>query len=69
LKDPNLGTKEEARPIYVSSSLKQEEEKEYLDLLSEYKDVFVWSYKEISGLDPKVAIHRLSIKKGISPKK
>jgi len=45
------------------------EEKQYFDLLLEYKDVFSWSYKEMSGLDPKVAIHRLYIKKGISPKK
>jgi len=27
-----------------------------LELLSEYKDVFAWSYKEMPGLDPKVAI-------------
>jgi len=39
------------------------EKKEYFDLLLEYKDVFVWSYKEMPGLDPKVAVHRLSIKK------
>jgi len=40
-----------------------------LELLSEYKDVFAWSYKEIPGLDPKVAVNRLSIESGISPKK
>jgi len=69
LKELNLGTKEEPRPIYVSSLLMQEEEKEYFVLLSEYKDVFAWSYKKMPGLDPKVAVHRLSIKKGVSPKK
>jgi len=31
--------------------------------------VFAWSYKEMPGLDPKVVVHRLSIKKGVSPKK
>jgi len=40
LKELNLGTKEEPHPSYVSSLLTQEEEKEYFDLLSEYKDVF-----------------------------
>ena len=40
-----------------------------MELLSEYKDVFAWSYKEMPGLDPKVAVHRLSIKRGIPPKK
>ena len=40
LKELNLGTNEEPRPIYVSSALTLEEEKQYLELLSEYKDVF-----------------------------
>jgi len=49
----------------MSSLLTPKEEKEYFDLLSEYKDVFAWSYKEMHGLDPKFAVHRLSIKKSI----
>jgi len=65
----NLRTNEEARAIYVSSSLTPEEEKQYFELLSKSKDVSAWSYKEMSGIDPKVAVHRLSIKKGVSPKK
>jgi len=69
LKELNLGTNEEPRPIYVSSSLTLEVENQYLELLSEHKDVFAWSYKEIPGLDSKIAVHRLSIKRGISPKK
>ena len=69
LKELNLGTSEDPRPIYVSSLLTPKEEKEYFDLLLEYKDVFVWSYKEMLGLDPKVAVHILSIKKGVLPKK
>jgi len=69
MKELNLGTNEEPRPIYVSSSLTLEEEKQCLEVLSEYKDVFAWNYKEMPGLDPKVVVHRLSIKRGISPKK
>ena len=65
----NLGTNEEPHPIYASSSLTPKEEKQYLELLSEYKDVFAWSYKEMSGLDPKVVVYCLSVKKNISPKK
>jgi len=65
LKELNLRTIEEPRPIYVSSLRTQEEEKEYFDLLSEYKDILAWSYKEMPALDPEVAVHRLSIKKGV----
>jgi len=42
--------------------------KEYFKLPFEYKDVFVWSCKEMVGLDPKVAVHNLSRKKGVLPK-
>jgi len=53
LKELDLETKEEPCPIYVSALLTQEEEKKYFNLLSEYKDVFAWSYKQMPGLDPK----------------
>ncbi|XP_074300411.1 uncharacterized protein LOC141631671 [Silene latifolia] len=69
LKELNLGTREDPRPIYISALLTKEEEEEYYKLLVEYKDVFAWSYKEMPGLSPKIAVHRLAIKKGTSPKK
>ncbi|XP_074299880.1 uncharacterized protein LOC141631058 [Silene latifolia] len=69
LKELNLGTDEDPCPIYVSALLTKEEEEEYYKLLVEYKDVFAWSYKEMPGLSPKIAVHRLTIRKGISPRK
>ena len=69
LKELNLGTNEDPRSIYVSTMLMPEEEKKYFHLLSEYRDVFAWSYKEMPGLDPKVAVHNLAIRKGVLPKK
>jgi len=69
LKELNLRTAKELQLIYVSSLLMHDEEKEYFNLLLDYKDMFAWSYKEMPGLDPKVAVHRLSIRKGVSPKK
>jgi len=61
LKELDLGTIEKPQPIYLSSLLTQEEEKEYFNLLSEHKEVFVWSYSEMPGLDPKVVVHCLSL--------
>ncbi|XP_074299684.1 uncharacterized protein LOC141630833 [Silene latifolia] len=69
LKELNLGTIEDPRPIYVSALLTKEQEEECYKLLVEYKDIFAWSYKEMPGLSPKIAVHRLAIKKGTSPKK
>ena len=67
LKELNLGTNENPRPIYVSMLLSSFEEKSYFELLLNYKDVFAWSYKEMPGLDPKVAVHQLMVKNGVRP--
>jgi hypothetical protein len=69
LKELNLGTTDEPCPIFVSALLTPAEEKEYLELLIEYKDVFAWTYKEMPGLDPRVAVHRLAIKQEARPVK
>ncbi|KAL0381152.1 UNVERIFIED_CONTAM: Transposon Tf2-12 polyprotein [Sesamum angustifolium] len=69
LKEVNLGDIKNPRPIYISASLTHREEGTYVALLHEFKDVFAWSYKEMPGLDPKVAVHHLSVKKGARPVK
>ncbi|KAK4389710.1 Transposon Tf2-12 polyprotein [Sesamum angolense] len=69
LKEVNLGDIENPRPIYISASLTHGEEGTYVALLHEFKDVFAWSYKEMPELDPKVAVHHLSVKKGARPVK
>ncbi|CAL9000663.1 unnamed protein product, partial [Prunus brigantina] len=67
LKELNLGTNEDPRPIFISALLNPSEEESYHQLLLEYKDVFAWTYKEMPGLDPKVAVHHLAVKPGTRP--
>ncbi|KAH0761272.1 hypothetical protein KY290_017345 [Solanum tuberosum] len=67
LKELNIGTLEDPRPIFISALLTPEEERKYFKLLVEFKDVFAWSYREMSGLSPRIAIHHLGIKKGTRP--
>ncbi|KAL0284353.1 UNVERIFIED_CONTAM: hypothetical protein Sangu_2830100 [Sesamum angustifolium] len=67
LKELNLGTTEEPHPIFVSELLSPKEEKQYFKTLVEYKDVFAWTYKEMTSLDPKVAIHLLGTKHRAHP--
>ncbi|KAA0058832.1 uncharacterized protein E6C27_scaffold803G00300 [Cucumis melo var. makuwa] len=38
-----------------------------MSLLTGYRDIFSWLYKEMLGLDPKVAVHHLVIKPGYRP--
>ncbi|XP_070036802.1 uncharacterized protein [Nicotiana tomentosiformis] len=62
LKEVNLGTDEEPRPTYLIALLEVDEENTYIELLKEFRDVFAWSYKEMPGLDHKVAVHYLAVK-------
>ncbi|KAI5316794.1 hypothetical protein L3X38_036501 [Prunus dulcis] len=61
LQDINLGTVDDPKPIFVSVSLTPQELEEYTQLLQEYRDVFAWSYQDMPGLDPNVAVHKLGI--------
>ena len=65
LKEINLGAIEEPQPTFISALLTPEEEEGYLKLLVEYKDVFAWTYKEMPGLNPSIALHHLEVKKGV----
>ncbi|GAA0173822.1 hypothetical protein LIER_27357 [Lithospermum erythrorhizon] len=67
LKEINLGIGDEPRPTYISALLMPEEEAGYVALLKEFKDVFAWTYKEMPGLDPKIAVHHLAVKESIKP--
>ncbi|XP_070030082.1 uncharacterized protein [Nicotiana sylvestris] len=69
LKDVNLGTNEDPRPTYLSALLEDDEESTYIELLKEFRDVFTWSYKEMPGLDTKVAVYHLAVKNGARPVK
>ncbi|KAL0367222.1 UNVERIFIED_CONTAM: hypothetical protein Sradi_3612300 [Sesamum radiatum] len=42
LKEINLGDVENPQPIYISALLTDDEEKTYVELLREFKDIFVW---------------------------
>ena len=54
LKKLNLDTNENPVPIYFSLFLIHSKGKNYFELLLEYKDVFAWTYKEMSNLDLKL---------------
>jgi len=40
-----------------------------MKLLMEYQNIFTWSYDEISGLDPRDAVHELIVKNRVKPLK
>ena len=49
------------RPISISASLTEREKSELILLLKEFKDIFVWDYSEMPGLDPRLVVHMLNM--------
>lgn len=64
LEEIRFGTIEEPWPTFIGALFTPKEEEGYLKLLVEYKDMFAWTYKEMSGLNPSIALHQLVVKKG-----
>ena len=55
----NLGIIEEHRKIEIGKSLTPKDQKEFISLLSEFMDVFAWSYKDMPGIDQDIVEHKL----------
>ena len=53
LEEVTLGTGEEEKPVKISTDLEPDFKQQLVQLLTEYKDVFAWSYQDMKGLDTK----------------
>ena len=65
----DVGDETHPKPIFISKSLSAQEKEDHISLIREYIDVFAWSYEDMSGLDPEIAMHRLNIKPDAKPVK
>ena len=62
LEEVDLGSNSlEPRPISITVSLTEEEKSKLILLLKEFKDVSVWDYNEMPGLDPRLVAHMLNV--------
>jgi hypothetical protein len=67
LTEINLVTEEDPRPTFISASLPEDVADKLKTFLKGYMDCFAWSYKEISGLNPNVAVYYLKIDPTFKP--
>ena len=58
---------EEVRNIKVGINLSDEEVVKYKELVMEYRDIFAWSYKDLKGIPPEIAQHRIPLIPGAIP--
>ena len=61
LENINLGNNENPCLIKIGLTLKEKERKDLQELLTEFQEVFAWSYEDMLEIDPKIAQHHIDI--------
>ena len=51
----NLGNNENPHLIKIGSTLNERERKDLQELLTEFQEVFAWSYEDMPGIDLEIA--------------
>lgn len=62
IEECNIGTLNDVRNVKFSSTLPLDVKIKYLNLLKNYKDVFVWSYNELKTYDTSLIEHKIPLK-------
>ena len=57
----NLGSDENPRTLQIANNLPTAERASLVSLLTDYQDVFAWSYTDMKGLDPKYYQHQIHL--------
>ncbi|XP_070019324.1 uncharacterized protein [Nicotiana sylvestris] len=65
----NLGDQNDVRETKISVHLESQVKEEIIKILFEYKDVFAWSYDDISGLSTDLIVHKLPTDPAFPPVK
>ena len=67
LEEVDLGTTEKPRAVKVAKELPKEEKQAMVALLTDFKDVFAWSYEDMRGLDPQLYQHQIHLSTDAKP--
>ena len=65
VEDCNIVSKESPRLVKVFRYLSLEIKSKYVELLKNYKDVFVWSYDKLRTYDTTIMEHKIPLKTGV----
>jgi hypothetical protein len=57
--DCNLGTEKDPKHVKLSKSLSENQRVEYVKLLKEFYDVFVWKYEDLNNYYNNIIEHRI----------
>ena len=63
----NIGTPDSPKNVKICAQCIDQEKLKFTELLSEFQDVFSWSYEDLRGFVPDLIQHAIPIKEGIKP--
>ena len=58
----NIGTKQRPKLVKLAKGIPEEYEQRYLDLFTEYVDIFTWSYDDLKTYDTSIIQYSFEIK-------
>jgi hypothetical protein len=61
----NIGMPDYPKNVKIGAQCSDEEKMKFTELLSEFQEVFAWSYEDLCGFDPALIQHAIPIKEGI----
>jgi hypothetical protein len=61
----NIGTPESPKNVKIGAKCSYEEKEKFAKLLSEFQDIFAWSYEDLRGFDSSLIQHAIPIQKGV----
>ena len=67
LEEVDLGTKDKPRPVNVAKEMPNDEKIAMIELLTNFRDVFAWSYEDMWGLDPQLYQHQIHLSTDAKP--
>ncbi|KAA3469375.1 RNA-directed DNA polymerase (Reverse transcriptase), Ribonuclease H-like protein [Gossypium australe] len=63
----SLGDEQEKKDVKIEGCITTLTKRDLIKLLQEFKDVFAWSYQDMSSLSTDIVVHRLPIKEECKP--
>src|ERR1044072_602237 len=64
-----MGNSDVIREVKIGAALEDNAKQILIELLREYSYIFAWSYKDMSGLDTDIVVHKLPLKEDCPPVK
>ena len=61
-----MGTEINKKEVKIGANLESSFKNRLIQMLHEYMEIFDWSYKDMSGLDIDIMVHRMEMKEGCS---